>query len=556
VGLLTLAPAKPRAVAATARAQDRLLAGALGLALVTLTGLPYLYGYLVAGPERQFMGIVLNVPDTAQYFSWAREFGHAVLIENKLTPESGAAVYFNLFWWCIGRLSVASGIGIAETTQLVRPLVGTAYALAIYWVLGLVTHNRLERWTAFLVAAFGGGLGWLLVVGKQFTGVLGSPLDVYVTEANTFLTVMAFPHQAAAGALLILTLGLAACALERGSATTAALAGITGLLLGVQHGYDLLIVYAVVGCLGLALAVRGSGWWRTIGLGSLVCGPSLPAALYLAYLARESPIWRGVLAQYGNAGVYTPSPPHLVVLVGIPLLVVLTSIPFAIAQRRRIWLGLLRADAPQLLMWTWLVVGGVLLYVPTDFQIKMLACWQVPVAFAAARLIVGRYIPLVEASRLLGTRNFAAIAATAFVLLVLPVNAYLFAWRFVDLGRVDHPYFLTRDEVGGLQWLAAHSQPTDVVLSTLTIGQYVPSIAGNSAFLAHWAQTLDFYGKQRLVAQLFDPLSSEQDRNVPLDEFSVRYVFVDKVDHVDLPARLTAVYTSPGATVYKVRRET
>ena len=57
----------------------------------------------------------------------------------------------------------------------------------------------------------------------------------------------------------------------------------------------------------------------------------MPAALYLAYLTSQSPIWRGVLAQYGNAGVYTPTPPHLLILMGIPLL--------STAGRRACWCG-------------------------------------------------------------------------------------------------------------------------------------------------------------------------------------------------------------------------
>src|ERR1700736_5899970 len=115
----------------------------LTLGVLVVTALPYLYGYLVAGADRVFMCIVMNVPDTAQYFSWARESQHALLIENKLTPEHGDAVYFNLFWLVVGRLAAMLGLGIAETTQVVRPLAGAVYIGAIYWFVGLVTRTRL-----------------------------------------------------------------------------------------------------------------------------------------------------------------------------------------------------------------------------------------------------------------------------------------------------------------------------------------------------------------------------------------------------------------------------
>jgi hypothetical protein len=537
VDILTVAHANRNVRLDAIAVRDSVLVGGLALALVGVTALPYLFGYAVAGADHQFMGIVLNVPDTAQYYSWARESMNAVFIENKLTPERGPAVFFNLFWWSIGRLAALTHLGIAETTQLARPVVGLFYIAAIYWVIGLAAPDRRLRWTASLVATLGGGLGWLLIASKQVTGELAAPLDVYITETNTFLTIMAFPHQAMAGALQITALGLGALAFERQSRILAALGGIAALLLGVQHGYDLLIVYAVVSTLGLVVCLRDGHWLRTIGLAALICVPSMPAALYLAYLTSQSPIWRGVLAQYGNAGVYTPTPPHLLVLMGVPLIVLVLGLPLLRHRHTHIRAWFRRASASDLLMWTWLVVGFLLLYIPTDFQIKMLACWQVPVAFAATRAIVSWPLTLLP---------------TLLVIAVLPVNMYLLAWRFVDLGRVSHPYFLARDEVAALQWLDKNSSPRDIVLSSLDLGQYVPSVAGNSAFLAHWAQTLDYYTKQRLVVQFFDSHSSDGERATTLDQYNVGYVLVG-TETLPSSARLQPVHSSPGATVYQVQ---
>ena len=111
------------------------------------------------------------------------------------------------------------------------------------------------------------------------------------------------------------------------------------------------------------------------------------------------------------------------------------------------------------------------------------------------------------------------------VLMVLPVNVYLYTWRFVDLGRHDYPYYLLDDEVAALRWLERNAQPSDVVLSSLTIGQYVPSISGNRAFLAHWAQTLNFYQRQDDVVRFYDGRSSDDVRQSVMARYGVRYVF-------------------------------
>jgi hypothetical protein len=532
-----------------ARADDRLVLIALVAVVLLVTALPDLIARLSAPPDRVFMGIVLNVPDTAQYLSWARESSRAVLIENRLTPERGEPVFFNLFWLGVGRLAAGLGLGLAETLQLVRPLAGAGYLLATYWLAGLLTRDRLERWTAFLVAGLGGGLGWLLVLGKQFTGgdVL-FPLDLYVNESNTVLSVMAFPLASASALLLLLALGLAALALERGDLRPALAAGASALVLGLMHGYDLLIVYAVVGATALALAARSRERIRPLLIAALVCGPSAPAAAYLAYLTSASPIWRGVLAQYGNAGVYTPSPPHLLILIGLPLWVALLGLPAAWRRGPR---AFVRTAGPRdLLLASWLVVGFLLLYIPTDFQIKMLAAWQVPVAIVAARLLAR------SVGRRLGARP--STLAALLVLATLPVNLYLVSWRVVELGRHDYPYYLHRDEVAALAWLAENSRPEEVVLSSLTIGQYLPGVAGNSAFLAHWAQTLDFFEKRRLVGEFFAAQTPEATRLETLRRYGVRYVFyaqpereIGRFDPASSP-HLRPAFISPSASVYRV----
>ena len=103
---------------------------------------------------------------------------------------------------------------------------------------------------------------------------------------------------------------------------------MAGVLLGLAHGYDLIVVYALVGSLALVGAcTRPRNWTRPLLLAALVCGPSVPTALYNLYVTSTSPIWRGVLAQYGNAGVLTPSPLHLLILLGLPLIFTLSSLP-------------------------------------------------------------------------------------------------------------------------------------------------------------------------------------------------------------------------------------
>jgi hypothetical protein len=497
--------------------------------ILLITTLPYALAYWSTPPGWQFMGILLNVPDTSQYLSWARESSQSFLIENKLTSEHGVAVYYNLFFFGVGQLASLLHIRYAEALQITRLAAGAVYLTAIYWFTGLFFPQRVQRWTAASMAVVGSGLGWLLVIQKLATGEaeVAFPLDIYVAEANTFLSVLAFPLQAMAGGLVVVILGLAAIAFERNSLRPAVAAGLLALLLGVQHGYDLVVVYSVVGAVALLMLLRGGSRVRPLAIAVCVCTWSVPAALWSLAITHFDPIWRGTLAQYANAGVHTPPLPHLLILMGVPLLLTLIGLA-ANAPNAQPWriIGLVRgASVRDLVLLVWLLLGCALLYIPTDFQIKMLVAWQVPLSVYATRTLFRVIGTLALHLSLIRSRHAALIIASIVLVATIPTNVYLFGWRIIDLNRHEYPYYLRTDEVAALHWLDANTPPSAPVLSSLAIGQYIPSEAGNNAFLAHWAETMDYYAKQRDVALFFNASTSEVFRQALIDQYGIGYIF-------------------------------
>ncbi|MER3457621.1 MAG: hypothetical protein C4309_02315 [Chloroflexota bacterium] len=285
------------------------------LAVCVLSSLPYLYGYLSAPPDRVFMGILLNTPDTTQYFAWMRSFGAANLIDNKLTPEPNEAVFFNLLWWTLGKLARWGGLSLPLVYQLFRMVAAVAFLLLAYWFCGLFLPDRGQRRTAFLLIAVGSGLGWIWVVLKYLSrsSDVAYPFDVYTVEPNTFLGIMAFPHFIQAASLLLVVFALALLAFERRRLREALLAGLLAFVLGLTHAYDLLLVYAVVGAFALVLLWREGFSPRLILIPMSIVALSIWPAIYSVYITSAFPMWREVLAQFVNAGAWTPSPPHLVV---------------------------------------------------------------------------------------------------------------------------------------------------------------------------------------------------------------------------------------------------
>jgi hypothetical protein len=207
----------------------------------------------------------------------------------------------------------------------------------------------------------------------------------------------------------------------------------------------------------------------------------------------------------------------------------------------------------------WFLSHFILIYIPLNFQIHLLSGWQVVTAILATIGLYKRVLPwLGKRFQKIPRERLALYASAALLLAVIPVNVYLIGWRFIDLRRAENPFYLRKTEVAALDYLESQVKSKDVVLASLDIGQFVPALTGARSFLGHWAQTLDYYGKEKLVNTFFDPATADADRENTLRQYHISYVFYGP-EEIELgsfdPASasyLTEVYNEGDTKVYKV----
>ena len=361
---------------------------------------------------------------------------------------------------------------------------------------------------------------------------------------------MAFPHLLLAAAMMLVIFTLMLRSADGGSRRALSLIVVLTLALGFSHGYDLIPTMGVPLVFVAVLTLRDRRVPRIARpVAAIVVGGVAPA-LYSLSLTRLDATWSGVLKQYGNAGVYTPSPPHLIVLLGLPFLLAMWQI------RPAAWRAL---SNDQLFVRVWLVAGFALLYIPTDYQIKMLTAYQAPVGLLAVETL--RRVNLGRLRWPTLARWAPRVVPAAFVATIVLTNVYLTIWRVVDLRRANYPYYLAASDVRALESVARLSNPGEIVLSSSELGVFVPVYSDARPYVAHWAQTLDFYARRRDVAWFFAPSTTNDDR-----EKFVRSRRIDFVLAGPAEAALNVADTAPmlgfdrvvtGKTVvYRARRMT
>jgi len=526
------------------------------LTMLVITSVPYLYGYLSSPVDRQFMGLMLDIPDHGQYLSWWRGFQSAFLVSNKLTPEPNAPLFFNLLWWVLGQVSRWTGLGYAPVFQALRWVAGGSFLWAVYRLIAQFLPELRQRRAAFMLIALSSGLGWVLVVLKYTLarGELLFPLDVYIAEGNSFLCILAYPHFVLALTFISLIFESVWRGWKEGCTGHMVIAGLLALVLGWTHTYDLLIIYGVMGVFALLVWLKGRAFpWRLFWGGGIVGVLSCSGAIYSVVLTRIDPLWKEVLAQFSNAGVYTPTPPHLVILYSWPLLVaVATWIMLAV---RKQW------SEGTLFVMGWFLVQSGLNYIPTDYQIHMLNGWQIPMMLLVTKGLYDWVAPAIARWRSVPSEKVMRWVGVISLIAVLPTNVYLWSWRFLDLARHDYPFYLHEDDVAALDWLRQNTSPDDIVLCSITLGQYVPALSGNTAFLAHWAQTVSFYDKQARVMRFFDAETPDEERAETVHTFGVDYVLRGPAERAlgdyDPAATpwLKRAFSSPQVVVYAVESD-
>ncbi len=533
----------------------------IALLLLAITSLPYLYGYLSTPPDKWFSGVIFNVHDTAQYLSWIRESATSVFIENKLTSEPNASIFLNLHWWIPGRIAALLGLSPIQIYQVFRLLAVPLQVMVGIWFCSLFFRNRSHNLFAFLLGTLTSGLGWLWVVDKYMNRLsdVRFPHDLYTTPGNTFWVMLASPHLTFALSLTLLALGLAWLGYQQQQFGFSLAAGGVALFLGMGHVYDLVTVWTVLLIFGVFLTLRDGFRWQTFFSLFVVVLVSAPAPLYFGWVSSPAnPLWQQALAQYDNLGAFTPSPLHLLVLLGITFFLALGGFFQRLGSFRKL-------SNRDLFIKGWFIANLIIIYLPLRFQVMLLTGFQFVLAILATDFVFTRFIPWLQVRLApeqsvdgLTKKRLAQWVPVLLLLAVLPTNLYLFAWRLVDLQRNSYPIYLYQDEVAGMHWLESNVNPDEVVLSAFVTGHYIPGLAGNKAFLANAVMTMDYAHKRKMVNDFFNPVINDSERLAIIQKYDIRYIFYGPAERelgVYSPTTspwLTLAYSTPQVDIYQV----
>lgn len=541
--------------------REWLLAAGVAVLTAVLGLIPYWLGNILAPEGMVYMQLIMNPEDAQTY--WAKMlqgFDGAWLYTIPFTPEPHAAAGVGIFYVWLGQLARGLGVSLTAVWHGSRFVASIILFLTTFRFVAAFLPDRAARWTAYLLALYGSGLGWLLFVLGQNYWLGAFPVDFKQPGAHLFFTALTFPHIALGTAVILFDVLVLREISRRYSVNGtrwgwAVGAGLANVILGVAYPF---LIYIVAGTAVLTYLIRISQerriLWRT---GWQIATMFLiPAPLYLYYLA----VWRSnVVFRLWDAQAGTPAAPwpHYLVAFG-PLLLLAGLFWWRRPEKR-----------PQFtILWVWIFTAVLLLYSPLLPQRRFIQGVHVPLAVLAAAGFVQIVLPRWQNGRLwqkiiahprYETAKLRRFVIVLFLLGMSFSNFYLWldVTRIAALTQPDL-FFHPAAEVAAANWLRENAPVTAVVLGSYQTGNFVAAQAGQRVMLGHWAETVDFAGKETAVTQFFTAATDDTWRQVLLDEFNVAYVWYGprekELGSFD-PAvanYLTPVYQNTAITIYSV----
>jgi len=486
--------------------RDHLFAFSIGICVLAIVTIPYILASQSGGTDYVFNGFLLNPIDGNSYIAkmfqgWEGNWRFKL----PYTADSGNGAYLFLFYIFLGHLARIVDLPLLLVFHAAR-LLGSSLLLWMLWrYFREVISTSRPRKLAFALAAFGSGIGWLLIPLGAFTS------DFWVAEAYPFLSAYANPHFPIG---LCLLLWIVLPRQEHGiRVRDSASLCLASLALSVINPFGVVIAIMILGGEILLGIVRKS--WSQISLLRVilltVCG--LPLLIYDFWVASTDPVFDG-----WNAQNLTPSPPlwDLIAALSPALLLAIFYVWKMIRSSKETVFqgdGTSSKLAPLIV---WAGLGLILMYFPVGLQ---------------RRFMMGLFIPLAGLSALaleliaLEKPQRYRTSVIALFLLALPTNLVVLLAAFQGISTIDSKIYLTQSEAKALDWIVENTDSNALVLSGPETGLYIPSFTGRRVVYGHPFETVDADVQELAVAQFFSGELSTDEAQDFINAYGVDYIF-------------------------------
>jgi len=513
------------------------------LSLCLLTCVPYLIGYLTRVQDTVFTGVLDHSVDTNNYLAYAEESASGNwLFYNPMTGEPHRAVFFNLEWLTMGKLSSSLHISLALAMNVERVLCLVIMCFAVYWLASLLFSAVLMRRTALVAVMAGGGFGWL----ASLRG-LGIPVhSSYFADLNCalfpFFWELRVPHCLVSSAFVVLGLCFFLRSEHSGKIRGYAFGGLCYMASGMCRPYDMLFLMAATSVYAAVLYVRERSL-STMRLRTRPVWICMPLLGYYLWIFKLHPVFRW----WSLPGSPVPAPWIVASGYGASFVLLIFAL-WNILLRK----GRAAIKKPELFMLCCFSMAVLLTYLRPVFPFAFQFATNILVP-----MIMVVLIGLKEPLQRFWKRSSRARICFVSLLLLNSLTCIAYAGQAAVMARRGD-FRIDAKLAEAYSRLNLYARPRDVVFADFDNSNRIPQYAQVSAFCGY-SNAVQFAAKVQEQEQFLRPDASQEFRKDLLKKNNVRFVFLTAEEQKNLASFTTEpflkeVFSNDAAAIYALRQ--
>jgi len=530
--------------------------------IFVLVNLPYLYGYLNA-PEDHFYnwGHSISSGDFYVYFSYIQQIKDGNwLLTNNFTSELPQTGTLNLFWLPVGLFARLFNLSPVFAYHFFRLIFIPAFFLVAYLFLSYFFKDKLKRKTSLIFLSCASGIGAYLseiynklypVVADDILTIYKWPIDLWVSETNTFLTLAQSPHFILTWIMLMGFFLFMLLALSNNKYFYSLIAGLIGLYWFNWHPYYFPSVFAILALYVFFLIIKNYKWhyvWHFL----LSLFLSSPFIIYHYYLIKTD-LLIGARAEQNLC--LTPPLEFVIVGFGFLLVFALIGLIYIVKTKKII------KNEKLLFIAVWFIVGFKLIYAPVAWQRRLLMGLQIPIVILA---VIAFFCIFNYAKKKISWFN-KFVDYFKYLIIILLISVFSFSTIFNitrDLYlyyQQNYIFYPHNDYKQATNWLKLNNKDNSVILSSRYNGHAITGLINQRVYLGHGHETVFYEEKKQKVDEFFkDQLTDERVIKL-LQENNIKYIFYSFYEHAigdfdpEQKDFLQKVYDGPRIAIYQLK---
>ncbi|PIS04861.1 MAG: hypothetical protein COT81_04370 [Candidatus Buchananbacteria bacterium CG10_big_fil_rev_8_21_14_0_10_42_9] len=526
---------------------------AVFLTALIVLNIPYLYGWLAAPSGYVYNGInLLSSSDSPVYNSYITQAAQGNLIPiNLFTLESQSHGVFHPVWATLGLASKVFGLSSLLTFQLARNVFSIFLIFGAYFFVSYFFEIVWQRKLSLLALVFSSGLGAWLVVPLLFfsnRSAISAPIDLWVPEANVFLSLYRMPHFIISWCLLMLVTLLTLLAIENQNFKYAVGGGIAALIWFSFHPYYVFYAFGIFAFyLFILFAVRHEINWKNVLMILIVFLISSPVLIYHGWLILTD----SAISSRAMQNV-TLTPGLIWVMTGYGLLFIMAILAIYQAVNS----GKIKQNSKLLFLCSWFMANLLLVYMPIPWQRRMLQGWQLPMVLLSIWYIAWLLSRGGKTATWLRYRPMMVLISILFLFLT---SAYVLTrdtFYYYSQTRSDL-FYVALDDLAAMDYLSHLPQYQNVMASWLS-GIMIPGYSGQKVFAGHGHETLNPLAKLKRTEWFYKSNSEDIAKQEFLSDNDINIIFFGEKEaqagnfQPGTKPYLKLIYSSGQSALYQV----